>query len=367
MKMFVGTYTENILFGTGEVLHGKGEGIYVYDFDPMTGGLQLISVSRGIANPSYLTCSPCGTYLYAVNELKEYAGINSGSVSSYTIDRNTIKLTLRSIQPSFGTDPCHLMTNRTGSRLFLANFMSGNIAWYAVHEDGCIGEVLQVIQHEGSSTDAHRQAGPHAHAAVVSPDDRFLYIPDLGTDEIMVYSIDYDQNMLILRQTIRTKPGSGPRFLVFHPHISAAYVINELDSTIYVYRYHKEDGNLSYIAAYSTLPPDFKEHSTCSDIRIIPSGEFLYASNRGHDSLAHYRIDQKSGKLTFLAHTSTLGKCPRNFTIDPSGKYVLAANQNSDTIAVFSIDATSGMLESTGAPVYAPTPVCLCFLPMHKA
>ena len=363
MKVFVGTYSQDILFGTGETLRGKGLGIYLYRFDQDSGLLEHIHTNEGIANPSFLVISPDTDCLYAVNELKEYRGEASGSVSAYRVNKETDSLSYLNSQPTYGTDPCHVAINAAGTHILVANFSSGSMSMYPLNDDGSIGHVSAFRQHKGRSVDENRQAGPHAHAVVLSPDNRFLFVPDLGMDMVVVYAVDFERGSLAVRDdlAVRSRQGAGPRFISFHKNRRFAYVINELDSTICSYDYRADEGRLTQTGCLSTLPDDFTGESTCADLHISPSGRFLYGSNRGHDSIVCCHIDRESGALTVIGHTSTGGRCPRDFALDPRGRFLFAANQDTDSIFVFSIDEDAGNLIGEVGHVDVPTPVCIEF------
>ncbi|HUZ18059.1 MAG TPA: lactonase family protein [Spirochaetia bacterium] len=363
--VYVGTYTDPILFGSGEVFQGKGEGIYIYSMDRSTGGMTLVNTVRGVTNPSYLAFDPSGRFAYAVNELKEYEGKASGSVSSFAVEQDGHNLRFLNKQPTGGTDPCHVVVDRWGKHLFVANFMSGSVSVYPRRPDGSIGPATHFIQHTGSGHIPKRQAGPHAHSTVLDHENRYAFIPDLGLDRLMIYRYDGQRGMLRPNETpwVQTKPGAGPRHLALHPSRPFAYLINELDSTIGAYRYDGASGSFELLETVSTLPAGYTGASTCADINVDPLGDFLYGSNRGHDSVVIFRIDGATGRLAYVGHESTRGKVPRNFAIDPAGRFLLAANQNTDTIEVFAIDRSSGKLSHTGNSVMVPTPVCVRFRP----
>jgi 6-phosphogluconolactonase len=280
-------------------------------------------------------------------------------VSSYAIDQRTRSLSWISTQPSHGTDPCHLTVSADGLYLFVANYSSGSVAWFPLGPEGTLGEALSTVQHAGFSAHPVRQTGPHAHAVVLSPDERFLFVADLGLDRIDGYEIDRLGLKLVPREDlgVACTPGAGPRQLVFHPGLQLAYVVNELNSTIDALSYKPVPGRFSRIATVSTLPEGYTGSSTCADIHIAPGGNFLLASNRGHDSLARFRISPVDGTLAYLGTTPTAGACPRSFTI--SGGYCMVANQDSDSIVVFSLDADSGELSPHGDAIEVPTPVCI--------
>lgn len=362
--IFVGTYTEPILFGTGKILEGKGEGVYLYHFDRTTGGLTAAGVTPDVVNPSYLAFESKHRFLYVVNELKEFEGNFGGAASAFTLDAATGALGYLNSKPTHGTDPCHLTVHPTGSHLLIANFMSGSICVLPIQTDGSLGDHSDFIQHEGTSVDPVRQAGPHAHAVTFDAAGHYLFVPDLGMDKVLIYAFDPERGTLTphTQPWVTTAPGAGPRQLVFHPSGDYAYLINELDSTMTAYRYDADQGHLHELQTLSTLPADFEGMSTCAEVQIHPSGRFLYGSNRGHDSIVCYAINQTDGTLTTVDHTHVQGQTPRNFVVDPKGAFALVANQDTDNLVVFRIDPESGTLVGTGTSVYVPTPVCVKFL-----
>lgn len=362
LLVYVGTYTEKIRFGTGQIFKGKGEGIHIYRVDPATGSWRPHAIAEGVKNPSYLALHPNRRFLYAVNEFKEFRGQASGALSSFTIDPANGKLQLINMVATHGTDPCHVIVDHTGKYALVANFASGSVAVFPVRPDGGLEEACEVVQHEGSSVDPVRQKGPHAHSVTLEDSNRFLYVPDLGLDRLMIYLFDAGKGRLRAHDQpwLETKPGAGPRHFLLHPNNNVGYLINELDSTIMALGYDSETGRVEALQTVPTLPESFQGHSTCADIHIDPSGTHLFGSNRGHDSIVSYRIDSESGKLTHVAHIPTGGKTPRNFVIDPSGTSLSVANQDSDNVVHFRIDG--GRLEATGQITDTPTPVCLKFL-----
>ncbi len=363
MLVYVGTYTENILFGTGKILEGKGEGIHIYGLDASTGALMPVDTVKGVVNPSYLTFHPTRRFLYSVNELKMYEGRPSGAVSAFAVDPATGSLTFLNRRPTHGTDPCHVVVDGTGKHVFVANFMSGSLCVLPVMEDGCLGPASDFIQHQGSSIDPNRQKGPHAHSVTLDPTNRFAFVPDLGLDRLMVYRLDAARGMLEphTEPWIKMIPGAGPRHVALHPDGGFAYLVNELDSTVAVLAYDGAAGKFELVQLVPTLPPEFDGESTCAEIQVAPSGRFVYASNRGHNSIVVFSIDPSTGKLSLVAIEPTRGGSPRNFGIDPSGSLLLAANQDSDTVVAFRIDPNTGALSPTGAETRVPTPVCIKF------
>ena len=350
--VYVGTYTTN----------GRSEGIYVCTLNLSTGELRQVDVAKGVANPSFLTLDPEKRFLYAVNEVKEFEGKASGAVSAFSIDKRTGGLKLINQQASGGSGPCHLSMDQTGKFLLVANYDAGSFEVLPVR-DGALGAPTDIVQHAGSSVNPKRQASPHAHCVVTDKHNRRVFVSDLGLDKIMIYAFDSRSGKLSPNQPAwaQTKPGAGPRHFAFHRNARWAYVINELDSTMSAFAYDQERGELREMQTISTLPASFAGKSSCAEVQVAPSGKFLYGSNRGHDSIVVFSIDQTTGKLNLVEHALTQGKVPRNFAIDPAGRWLLAANQNSDTVVSFAIDPGSGRLSPTGHSVGIPVPVCVAF------
>jgi 6-phosphogluconolactonase len=364
MLVYVGTYTELIRFGSGKILEGNGEGIYVYRMDQSSGALELVHKATGIANPSYLAFDPSRRFLYAVNELKTYEEQPSGAITAFAVDPRTGELELLNKRLTRGTDPCHVCVDKKGSSVLVANFMSGSVCVLPVLEGGRLGEASGFMQHQGSSVDPIRQTGPHAHSVSLDEANRFAFVPDLGLDKIMVYRFHPEQGTLEPNDVpwIKLKPGAGPRHMAFHPSGRFAYLINELDCTVAALVYDGGSGTFKVLQTVPTLPEGFHGENTCGDIQVSPSGGFVYASNRGHDSIVIYKTDQRTGDLTCIGHAPTQGKTPRHFGIDPSGRFLLAANQDTDTIVTFRIDPQTGGLLPTGHVTEVSTPVCVKFL-----
>ena len=351
--VYVGTYTGP-----------KRKGIYVYRMDPATGTMTSLGVAAEIKSPSFLAIHPNRRFLYAVNEIDEFAGKKSGAVSAFAIHPETGKLTFLNQQPSGGGGPCHLVVDKAGTHVLLANYDGGSVEVLPVQEDGRLGEPSAFIQHNGSSVDPQRQEGPHAHSINLDAANRFAVAADLGLDKLLVYRFDTDKGTLVPNNppSASVKPGAGPRHLAFHPQGHTAYVINEMQSTVTVFAYDAERGALKELQTISTLPRGFKGETSTAEVQVHPSGKFLYGSNRGHDSIAVFSIDAHKGTLTTIEHQSTQGKTPRNFAIDPSGAYLLAENQDSDTIVVFRINPETGRLKPTGQVIQVPSPVCVKFV-----
>jgi 6-phosphogluconolactonase len=364
MLVYVGTYTEPIRFGTGKILEGKGEGVYLYRMDPATGTLEFDSTTTGVVNPSYLAIHPTQRFLYAVNELKTYEDKPTGTVSAFAVDGKSGRLEFLNRQLTHGTDPCHVTVDGKGRHIFVANFMSGSVCVLPVQKDGSLAGASDFLQHLGSSVDPVRQKGPHAHSVTLDRANRFAFVPDLGLDKLMVYRFDRTRGMLEPHAVawIKVKPGAGPRHVALHPGGRFAFLINELDSTLAALSFDARKGVFEELQVVPTLPAGFQGESTCADVQVAPSGRFVYASNRGHDSLVIYRIDQRTGKLAYVGHQSTQGRTPRQFEIDPTGRFLLVGNQDTDTIVSFRIDPRAGTLAPSGQVLQVPTPVCVKFL-----
>jgi 6-phosphogluconolactonase len=351
--LYVGTYTASLPHAAG-----RGAGIYFIRLDPSSGELTLLDQTAGIVNPSYLAIHSSQPYLYAVQETDEGQG---PAVMAYAITSETGALTYLNQQPSHGGLPCHVAVDRTGRFVLVANYETGSAAIYPILDDGQLGAATGVVQHQGSSVNPDRQAGPHAHAVMLDPNNRYVCVPDLGLDKIMVYQLDLVQGKLIAHDPpfAQLHAGVGPRHLAFHPNGRYAFVTNELDATIVCFAY--DNGTLTPLQTVSTLPSGFEGESFCAAIRVAPSGRFVYGSNRGHDSIAIFAFDEARGTLTPVGHEPTQGQTPRDFAIDPSGTFLLAANQDTDTIVTFRINPQTGQLQSTGRVARVPNPVCLTF------
>jgi len=361
LTLLVGTYTEPIRFGTGRILEGKGEGIYCYRFDPEKGKFRFSSLTKGVVNPSFLTATRDLKFVYAVNELKKAEGQDSGMISAFAFDSASGSLTFLNSRLTGGTDPCFVALDQREKFAVVANFMSGSVAVFPLRPDGSLGEASCVVQHAGRSLDAARQAGPHAHSIIFDSSNRTMFVPDLGLDSIVAYDFDETSGRIAANpaRSAPSIPGAGPRYMEIHGNGRFAYTVNELGSTITASAYDAQAMTLSAFQEISTLPADYKGSSTCADLHIGASGSFLYASNRGHDSIAIYSIDEKTGRLEALGHESTRGGVPRNFTLDDTGRWLLVANQDTDQIVLYSVDAATGLLEFSGTELKVPTPVCV--------
>ena len=341
--LLIGTYTT-----------GKSEGIYVYKFNVKTGEFTQESVAKGLKNPGFLTISPDAKHVYSVGEIE-----GGGAVYSFDFDKKTGILTQLNTQSARGDNPCHLDIDKTGKWVIVGNYSSGSLSVLPVEADGSLGKVTQTIQHQGRGLNESRQEKPHVHSINIAPNNVDIFVPDLGIDKIMTYSLDAKTGKLSDGNPAFTKvkDGSGPRHFTLHPNGKFAYVIQELSGEVTAFGY--KNGALTAIQSISTLPKDYKGGFSCADIHISPDGKFLYGSNRTIDNLVIYSIDPKTGQLTYVTHQSVLGKKPRNFVIDPTGNFVLVANQDSDNIVIFKRDALKGILTPTGKEIAVPNPVCL--------
>ena len=361
MLVYIGTYTSN----------GKSEGIYIYKLNLSSGRMSPHKIVKNVIDPSYLTIDKSGRYLYAANETLEYEGKPSGIVSAYAIDKTTGDLTFLNKQASGGGAPCYVSVSDNGKFVLIANYVGGNAAVFAVRSDGGIGAAFELKQHQGSGANKKRQESAHAHSITLDNENKYAVVCDLGIDRAMIYRFDGQTGKLqtnAAQPFFQAKHGAGPRHFAFHPNGKIAFVVNELDSTLTSLNYDGKKGTLSEIQTVKTIPADYPRaaDNTCADVHISPDGRFVYASNRGHNSLVSYKINEKNGTLEYLEHTSTLGKTPRNFAIDPTGNFLLAANQNSGSVVVFRVDKETGKLQSTGFNASVPSPVCLKFLKLAK-
>jgi len=348
--VFVGTYTT----------HGS-KGIYAYRFDAATGKLNSLGLAAETPQPSFVVASRDGKFLYAANEMQDFDAQKSGAVSAFAIEADG-KLKLLNQLASRGADPAHITLDHTGN-LIAANYTGGNITVFPIEQNGGLGQATDFVQHKGSSVNRERQEAPHPHEVVMSPDNRFVLVPDLGLDEIVIYPFNSAKGKLGTAHSVKVAPGSGPRHLAFSKDERFVYLLTEMKSEVVAYSYEKSTGGLKELQTISSLPADFKGENTGAEIEVHPSGQFLYASNRGdNNSVAVFAIDPKSGKLKLEQIESTQGKTPRHFAIDPTGKWLLAENQDSDSIVIFKIDTKSGHLTASGQPVQIGSPTCIEFV-----
>jgi 6-phosphogluconolactonase len=355
---FVGTYTG----GKGE---DRSQGIYVMEFDPRSGTLGTPRLAATATDPSFLAIHPSRKFLYSVNELGEFQGRHGGGVSAFAIDAQRGTLTPLNQQSSRGESPCHLVVDRLGKNVLVANYGSGSVACLPIEADGTLRAATSFHQHRGSGADRRRQAGPHAHSINVDAENRYAVAADLGLDKVLIYALDAPHGTLTPNEPAfaQVAPASGPRHFAFHPGGKFGYVINEMANTVTAFAYDPVKGTLTEIQTISTLPEDFKGTSHTAEVQVHPSGKFLYGSNRGHNSIAIFAIDPSTGKLSTVGFEPTQGRNPRNFALDPTGTFLLAENMDSDSIVVFRIDQQTGALRPTGQTVKIVKPVCIRMIP----
>ncbi|HSJ01587.1 MAG TPA: lactonase family protein, partial [Verrucomicrobium sp.] len=365
--VYIGTYTG------AKNARVESQGIYAFGFDSATGKLEPLGLAGEVKNPSFLAISPSKKFLYSVSEAPtntEPGKPPTGGVSSFAIDQKTGKLTLLNKQSSEGSGPCHVSVDHTGKVALVANYGSGHVAALPIQTDGSLGKSASVYKHEpASKVNAKRQEGPHAHSINVDASNKFAFAADLGCDKIFIYKLDPATGTITPNEPAFgvTPPGGGPRHLALHPNGKYAYVCNEMTCAVTALSYDAAKGSLTEIATVSTLPagvavdPKFSTAET----QVHPSGKFAYVSNRGHDTIAVYSVDEATGKLTLVENAPALVQVPRNFGIDPSGKWMITAGQNSSSLAVFAIDQQTGKLKPTGQIVDVGSPVCIKFLPLN--
>jgi 6-phosphogluconolactonase len=343
-----------VYFGTHTA--GPGKGFSISHFNTTTGALSKPEFELETPAPAYFAIAPGGRRLYACN--------STGFVSAYSIDPATAHLKMINQKPSGGGDPSYISLDQTGHYVFVANYDGGNVAVWALNPDGSLGERTAFVQHAGSSVNPQRQSHAYAHSIRVDPSNRFVLVADLGLDKLFVYKFDVKDGSLTANDPpfAKAAPGSGPRHVVFHPNGRWVYLITEMGSTIMLFDWDATRGALSEVQTVSTLPKDFQGASTCAEVQVDPSGRFVYASNRGADSIAVFSVDQKTGRLTPIQDVPSGGQTPRNFDLDPSAHWLLVTNHGSNNAMVFRIDQQTGKLTPTGQPVDVPYPFCPRFL-----
>jgi 6-phosphogluconolactonase len=356
---YIGTYTNDGGKATGS------KGIYAYRYDAATGKTTAIGLVAETTNPSWVALSPDGRFLYAANEVHDYKGPNSGGLSAFSVDKATGKLTFLNEVATRGADPCYVTVDRNGKYVLVANYTGGSVAAFPILADGKLGDATAFVQHTGHGADPERQEAPHAHSIELTPDNRFAIVNDLGLDELLVYKFDSSKGTLTPNDPpfATVAPGSGPRHFALLPSGKFAYVISEMKGTVSVFSTDLSKGTLAPVQTISTLAKDYSGPIEDAEIRVHPSGKFVYASNRGDgNSIAVYSVDPDKGTLTLVEITSTKGKTPRHFEIDPTGKLLFAENEASDNIVVFHIDQKTGHLTPTGNVLNVAQPVCVKFL-----
>ena len=353
--MFAGTYTDK---------RSTSLGIYAFRWDADAGTLESLGLAAPTVSPSFLALSPNRKHLYAVNEVDQYRGQPSGSVSSFALEGASGKLKPLNVVPSGGTGPCNIATDFTGKAVFVANYDSGSAASYRVQGKGSLSKPVSRLQYSGHGADPQRQTKPHAHCTTVSPDNRWVLINDLGLDRISVYRMDPLSAQLTPNEPAfyEALPGSGPRNFTFHPSGRWAYSLNEIANTVDALAWDSDKGVLTRLQNISTLPEGFQGMNTGATVVVDAEGRFLYASNRGDNSVAVFAIDGKLGTLTVVQHIDCGGKGPRHFALDPGNRWLLVANQETSNIVVFARHGRTGLLQATGRQYPLGAPVCLAFV-----
>jgi 6-phosphogluconolactonase len=349
--IYIGTYTRS---RPGE--ENRTSGIFLYCMDPETGRLEKVMDLEGGENPSFLAIHPSGKYLYATNETLD------SQVSAFEIESKDGQPVFISREVTRGAHACYLSFDPSGHWLMVSNYSSGSLAIFPILADGRIGELTDLVQHQGKGPNIQRQEAAHAHSIRFDPSGRFALAADLGTDQVLVYRLDTEKGKLVPNQPpfVSSRPGAGPRHMEFHKNGRILYVANEINSTVATYSWNPDSGTLQALDSLSTLPEEFSGENTVADIHLTPSGEYLYVSNRGHNSLAAYQVDPQNGSLALIGIFPCGGDWPRNFAIDPQGKLLLVANQYSNNLVVFKIEA-NGVLTETGEGAEVAAPVCVQF------
>lgn len=353
-RVYFGTYTG-----------GKSRGIYASRLDVATGKLTAPELVGEAKNPSFLAVHPDGKHLYSVGEIEDFGGKKEGAVAAWSIDPASGGLKALNQQSSRGAAPCHLVVDRMGHWVLVANYTGGNVAVLPITGDGSLGPASCMVQHQGWSANQQRQREPHAHSINLDAANRYAIAADLGTDKLVIYEFDARRGVLEAAGIPFTAlaPGSGPRHFAFQPAGRLAFVINELAQTITSLRWDADTGGLHEMTTVSSLPPGLRvEGNSTAEVQVHPNGKFVYGSNRGHNSIAVFKVEKSGRQLTLVEHESTQGRTPRGFGIDPTGRWLIAGNQDSDTAVVFGIDAKTGALTPTGQTVEVGKPVCVKFL-----
>jgi len=353
VRFYIGTYADE-----------SDDGILGCQLNTKNSTIKIISRNKGIKNPSFLAMDPKGEFLYTVSEVDDYGSSLVGGVFSFRIDSANGSISLINSVQSGGQHPCHLTVHPSGNNLYVANYSGGNISSVQISSSGELIPDIQTIQHLGSGPNEARQNKAHAHSVNLALNGRFLYACDLGIDKVMGYSVNSQSSQLESAElcTLRMDPGAGPRHMAFSGDEKQAFVINELNSTISTCNIDGETGAITCLRSISTIPDDYNGENYCADIHVHPNDRFVYASNRGHNSIAVFKLDPELGVLNPIQYQSTLGDWPRNFAIDPEGRFLLVANQRSDNVVVFRINQNNGTLEETGVEIIVSKPVCILFL-----
>jgi 6-phosphogluconolactonase (cycloisomerase 2 family) len=361
---YAGSYTRGAPGGWSDAAEQtKPTGFNVFAVAPETGELTLLETPPS-DNPSFVALHPSGQYLYVINEIADYEGAEAGSMEAYALDDATGLVTFLNRQ-AVGSIPAHLAVDPTGSYVVVGNYVGASYQVLPINADGSLGEVIDTVQQSGSGPH-ERQEAPHPHAVVFDPAGRYIATADLGIDKVEIFELQ--EGKLVKVSEALVAPGSGPRHVAFHPSGQTLYVINELTATITAFAYDAATGQLgAEIQTIGTVPDDFPEHKSTAEIMVHPSGKFLYGSNRKFedhplaDAIVAYSIDEATGELTLIGHTTENIQFPRSFAIDPTGVWLYALNQKGDSIVQHTIDQSTGELSPTGMVTAVPVPVALVF------
>ncbi len=356
VPILIGTYTRD----QGEP---ASRGIYRAIFDQTSGKFSELTLAAEADNPSFLAIHPGGMFVYAVLESNEFDGHPGGGVMAFSWDRTSGALRLLNQQPVGANAPCHLAVDATGTTLIVANYGGGSVSVFPVSPDGSLGERSDFHQHSGSGPNADRQTAPHAHGITISPDNRFVMVTDLGIDQLKIYRLDASNARLLPAEPsfVPLRPGSGPRHFSYSPDGLHGYCVNELDNTVTPFAWDADEPTIKLLQPVSTLPPDWDGKNTTAEVAVHPGGQFVVASNRGHDSLAVFRRDSSTGLLTQLSITPCGGQQPRSFAFSPDGKWIVVANQGSDSLVSFAFDPQTGQVSPTKEKLTVGMPVCVVF------
>lgn len=349
---YVGTYTDT-----------AAKGVYALKWDAAAKTFISLGLQAEVASPSFVAVSPSHKFLYAMTE-RATRRDGTGSVSSYAIDPASGALKFINRVPAHGNTSGHLAVDASGKWLLVANYGSGSVVSFALNADGSIGEMADFKQHSGSSVNPHRQMEPHPHEVIMSPDNRFLLVPDLGLDQVLVYALDSATGKLTLASSTETRPGFGPRHMLFGKSGKFVYVLGEMASAVAVMSYDKKTGKLTLVENIDTIPPQLTVENNSAELALSNDGLFLYATNRGHDSVTVFKVNAANGKLTNVQNIPTQGRIPRGMSLDPDGTHLLTGNQNSDTITIFDRDTKTGKLTFASQMTDIPTAVCILFTPI---
>ncbi|MGD1892440.1 MAG: lactonase family protein [Cyclobacteriaceae bacterium] len=352
----VTTFAQEILYVGTYSVRGS-EGIYVYSFDRKQQSFELLQTTTPPQSPSFIALSPDGQYLYSTNRGGLESHPDWGSVSSFSINKGNGQLTYLNNISSFGVSPCHVAVDDEQDWLYISHYGGGSLSVFPIEADGKVGNLADSVQHTGSSVNQNRQKAPHVHSIQAVPKTDYFLTADLGIDQVKVYRMN--NSRAVEEFAINSEPGSGPRHFTQSANNRFLYIAEELTSTVSVHTLDLEQNKTEQIQRISTLPDSFTDNNTVADIHLSPNGKFLYVSNRGHNSLAIFAVDEEDGTLTPKGHQSTQGETPRNFMIDPQGEFVLVANQNTDNIVFLARDQQTGQLTPTGNELSVPSPVCL--------